>query len=143
MPIAIVADGQTSPSCARVSCISTVSTIARRRGLIAARFLALACPCRAQDSAGSDEHCHRAAALRCLVRDGKLRPWHAFAASLFFVLPPPAPASRLLASNGGNVEPLLYTLILWLTRAHRSCSAWWRSSTGPSRIHEYALSRSF
>jgi hypothetical protein len=55
--------------------------------------------------------------LRCLVRDGTLRPWHAFAASLFFVLPPPAPASRLLASNGGNVEPLLYTLILWLTRA--------------------------
>src|SRR5262245_24378942 len=55
--------------------------------------------------------------LRCLVRDEKLRPWHAFAASLFFVLSPPAPASRLLASNGGNVEPLLYTLILWLTRA--------------------------
>jgi hypothetical protein len=55
--------------------------------------------------------------LHCLVRDGTLRPWHAFAASLFFVLPPPAPASRLLASNGGNVEPLLYTLVLWLTRA--------------------------
>jgi hypothetical protein len=55
--------------------------------------------------------------LRCLVRDAGLRPWLAFAASLFFVLPPPAPASRLLASNGGNVEPLLYTLLLWLTRA--------------------------
>jgi len=52
--------------------------------------------------------------LHCLVRDAELQPWHAFAASLFFVLPPPAPASRLLASNGGNVEPLLYTLLLWL-----------------------------
>ena len=54
--------------------------------------------------------------LRCLVRDGGLRPWLAFAASMFFVLPPPAASSRLLAANGGNVEPLLYTLLLWTTR---------------------------
>jgi hypothetical protein len=55
--------------------------------------------------------------LRCLVRDVGLHPWLAFAASLFFILPPPATASRLLAANGGNVEPLLYTLLLWITRA--------------------------
>jgi hypothetical protein len=29
--------------------------------------------------------------LHCLVRDAELPPWHAFAASLFVVLPPPAP----------------------------------------------------
>ena len=54
--------------------------------------------------------------LRCLVRDAGLQPWLAFAASLFFVLAPPATSSRLLAANGGNVEPLLYTLVLWTTR---------------------------
>ena len=54
--------------------------------------------------------------LRCLVRDAALQPWLAFAASLFFILPPPATASRLLAANGGNVEPLLYTLLLWMSR---------------------------
>src|SRR5262249_52624633 len=46
--------------------------------------------------------------LRCLVRDETLRPWHAFAASLFFVLPPPAPASRLARFDRRHFRPVLY-----------------------------------
>jgi hypothetical protein len=42
----------------------------------------------------------------------------ALAASLFFVLAPPGTAATLLQASGGNVEPFLYVLLLWLTR-HR------------------------
>lgn len=54
--------------------------------------------------------------LRILVRDAGLRPIHALAVSAFFIVAPPVPASRLVEAQGGNVEPLLYALLLWLTR---------------------------
>ena len=56
--------------------------------------------------------------VRILVRDVRLSRSHAFVASLFFLLAPPVAASRLVEAQGGNVEPLLYTMLLWLTRAH-------------------------
>lgn len=40
----------------------------------------------------------------------------ALVASLFFVLAPPGTTAALLAASGGNVEPFLYILLLWLTR---------------------------
>jgi hypothetical protein len=49
-------------------------------------------------------------------RDGGLRPLFGLIASLFFLLAPVATSALLLETNGGNVEPLLYTLLLWLTR---------------------------
>ncbi len=51
-----------------------------------------------------------------LEREAGLRPRDALIASLFFVLAPPGTATELLAPIGGNVEPLLYVLLLWLTR---------------------------
>jgi len=51
-----------------------------------------------------------------LEREAGLRPRDALFASLFFVLAPPGTATELLAPIGGNVEPLLYVLLLWLTR---------------------------
>ena len=56
--------------------------------------------------------------LRVLIRDVGLTRAHAFVASLFFLLPPPIAASRLVEAQGGNVEPLLYTVLLWMTRAN-------------------------
>jgi hypothetical protein len=53
-----------------------------------------------------------------LVRDVGLSSLNALVASLFFILPPPVAASRLVEAQGANVEPFLYTLLLWLTRAH-------------------------
>jgi hypothetical protein len=51
-----------------------------------------------------------------LEREAGLRPRDALVASLFFVLAPPGTATELLAPIGGNVEPLLYVLLLWITR---------------------------
>jgi hypothetical protein len=55
--------------------------------------------------------------VRTLARDAGLQPLEAFAASLPFVAAPPIVSSRLAEAAGGNVEPLLYTLILWVVRA--------------------------
>ncbi|HUR81054.1 MAG TPA: hypothetical protein VM733_09820 [Thermoanaerobaculia bacterium] len=55
--------------------------------------------------------------LRTFERDTGLRPAFAMLAALVFVLPPPGTAARLLDANGGNVEPALYIILLWLTRA--------------------------
>ncbi|MEN3338715.1 MAG: hypothetical protein V7647_2391 [Acidobacteriota bacterium] len=55
--------------------------------------------------------------LRTLEREAGLRPALALAATLPFVLPAPGTAARLLDANGGNVEPFLYAVLLWLTRA--------------------------
>jgi hypothetical protein len=55
--------------------------------------------------------------LRTLEREAGLRPFPALAATLPFVLPPPGTAARLLDPSGGNVEPFLYVILLWLTRA--------------------------
>jgi len=54
--------------------------------------------------------------LRTLERDVGLRPAAALVPVLFFVLPAPATTSLFLFANGGTVEPLLYVLLLWLTR---------------------------
>jgi hypothetical protein len=51
-----------------------------------------------------------------LTRELGLRPLLALVASLFFLIPPLGSTSVLLSAIGGNVEPFLYALLLWLTR---------------------------
>lgn len=51
-----------------------------------------------------------------LERDAGLRPMFAAAAALFFILPPPGTSMLLVEASGVNVEPFLYTILLWLTR---------------------------
>jgi hypothetical protein len=51
-----------------------------------------------------------------LVREGRLRPLEALVASLFFVLAPLETSREFTSANGGNVEPLLYVLLLWMLR---------------------------
>jgi hypothetical protein len=46
-----------------------------------------------------------------------LPPAQAAFATLFFVLPAPITTAHFLTANGGNVEPLLYILLLWFLRA--------------------------
>jgi len=54
--------------------------------------------------------------VHLLERECGLRPVLALVASLFFVLPPPGTVAALLSASGGNVEPFLYVLLLWMTR---------------------------
>jgi hypothetical protein len=54
--------------------------------------------------------------LRGLVHETGLRPALAAIPTLLFALAAPGVTARLLDANGGNVEPLLYVLLLWLTR---------------------------
>jgi hypothetical protein len=56
--------------------------------------------------------------VRVFTREVGLRPWLAFFAALFFVLPAPGTAVRFVEPSGGNVEPFLYIVLIWLTR-HR------------------------
>jgi hypothetical protein len=56
--------------------------------------------------------------IRLLVDGSRLQPIASGLAALFFVLPPPGTAARLLEPSGGTLEPFLYVLLLWLTR-HR------------------------
>lgn len=56
--------------------------------------------------------------LRIFERDSGLRPALALVPILFFALPAPGTTASLLEASGGNVEPMLYVLLLWLTR-HR------------------------
>lgn len=56
--------------------------------------------------------------LLVLVRDVGLSRLHALVASLFFLIPPPITASRLVEAQGGNIEPFLYIVLLWLTRGN-------------------------
>jgi hypothetical protein len=51
-----------------------------------------------------------------LQREVGISAGYALIASLFFLLPPPGTTARLLEASGGNVEPFLYILLLWLTR---------------------------
>jgi len=51
-----------------------------------------------------------------LVRQCGLTPLQALVAASFFILPTPLVASRLVEAQGGNIEPFLYTLGLWLLR---------------------------
>jgi hypothetical protein len=54
--------------------------------------------------------------IRLLVNESRLQPIAAGFAALFFVLPAPGTAARLLEPSGGTLEPLMYALLLWLTR---------------------------
>jgi hypothetical protein len=54
--------------------------------------------------------------VRLLERDCGLRPRHALVASLFFVLAPAGTVGTIQEASGGTGEPLLYLLLLWLTR---------------------------
>ena len=54
--------------------------------------------------------------FRALVRETGLRPALAVVPTLLFALAAPGVTARLLDANGGNVEPLLYVLLLWTTR---------------------------
>jgi hypothetical protein len=54
--------------------------------------------------------------LGILVRDGRLTAGAAVLCTLFFTLAPPVPASRLIEAQGGNIEPFVYALLLWLLR---------------------------
>ena len=51
-----------------------------------------------------------------LHRECGLRPFTALLASLFYVLAAPALAASLIETGGGNPEPFLYVLLLWLLR---------------------------
>jgi hypothetical protein len=54
--------------------------------------------------------------LRAFERDMGLRPALAAIAALPFILPSPGLASAFLDASGGTIEPLLYVLLLWITR---------------------------
>ncbi len=50
-------------------------------------------------------------------RELHLRPIVAVVPALFFLVAPPTLASELLTAVGGNSEPFVYVLLLWLVRA--------------------------
>lgn len=54
--------------------------------------------------------------FRLFSREVGLRPITALAAVSFFALPAAGISARLVAPDGGNVEPFLYVLLLWLLR---------------------------
>ena len=54
--------------------------------------------------------------FRGFTDEGMLDDRRAAFATSFFVLAPPITAAHLLTANGGNVEPSLYVLLLWLLR---------------------------
>jgi len=55
--------------------------------------------------------------VRTFERELGLPAWAAALASLPFVLPAPGLAAAFLDSSGGSLEPLLYVLLIWATRA--------------------------
>ena len=54
--------------------------------------------------------------ILALERWAGVRPLAGLVAALFFILPPPGTASRLVQANGCNIEPFLYVLALWWLR---------------------------
>ena len=54
--------------------------------------------------------------FRGFTRDMGLEPLRAAFATFFFVLAAPITSAHLLTANGGNVEPTLYVLLLWVLR---------------------------
>lgn len=54
--------------------------------------------------------------VRLLEREVGLRPALAAVAAAPFILPAPGTAAHLLEASGGNLEPFLYALLLWLSR---------------------------
>lgn len=57
--------------------------------------------------------------VRLVSRDLGLAPLLALAGVLPLVVPPLIPGTRFMEAMGGNVEPLLATVLLWLTRDRR------------------------
>ncbi|MDH4063942.1 MAG: hypothetical protein OEW19_06045, partial [Acidobacteriota bacterium] len=55
--------------------------------------------------------------LRALVREVGLHPWIAALAVLPLAMPAAGVAARVTEANGGNVDPWLYVLLLWIARA--------------------------
>jgi hypothetical protein len=53
-----------------------------------------------------------------LVRELKLRPLMALIPALMFAAAPPVLAAELVTALGGNIEPFVYVLLLWLCRSH-------------------------
>ena len=54
--------------------------------------------------------------LRVFEQELRLRPLLALVPTLFFIAAPLRTSAKLLQANGGNVEPFLYVLLLWLLR---------------------------
>ena len=54
--------------------------------------------------------------IRLLTDETRLPPIPSGLSAIFFVLPPPSTAAKLLEPSGGTLQPLLYVLLLWLTR---------------------------
>jgi len=54
--------------------------------------------------------------LRALERWGGLRPALAAVPALFFVLAPPGTTTLFLEASGGNIEPFLIVVLLWMVR---------------------------
>jgi hypothetical protein len=54
--------------------------------------------------------------LRMFTRDARLDEGRAAFACLFFAAAAPITTAQFLMANGGNVEPLLYVLLLWMFR---------------------------
>lgn len=53
---------------------------------------------------------------RLLVRDARLNPWAAALAASPFALAPFVTSAHLLEAQGGNPEPFLWALLLWMVR---------------------------
>ena len=58
------------------------------------------------------------ALVTAFVRDMALTWWLAAVASLPFLIPSPGITAVFLDASGGSVEPLLYVVLLWMTRRH-------------------------
>ncbi len=54
--------------------------------------------------------------VRLIEREAGLRPVVALVPALFFILIAPGTATLLLEASGGNVEPFLMVLVLWMLR---------------------------
>jgi hypothetical protein len=54
--------------------------------------------------------------VRLFEREAGLRPRMALLASLFFILAAPKTSATFVEPSGGNVEPLLYVILLWMLR---------------------------
>lgn len=55
--------------------------------------------------------------IRLFEREIGLRPALGLAAAAPFILPAPGTAAHLLEPSGGNLEPFLYVLLIWMTRS--------------------------
>jgi hypothetical protein len=74
---------------------------------------------------------------RIFVRDMGLGPWLAIVPTLFFVVPAPGTAARIIEANGGNLGPFLYVVLLWTLRRR---PAWAGCAAGVGFLHrEFSL----